>query len=478
MNVIDRTRTALARMISPAPARRQFEGAHGRPWHGTPAFGRTATETLNAVAPLRQRARHLYGNNPHARAAVEAWVTALVGTGARANPSHPDADARAAVSAAIDRWSDFADIDGVTDWYGLQANIARAMVIDGEALIMPVETPEGLRLRHLPAEQLDESETRDLGGGAQIVGGVEFDSFGRRVAYWIRPEAPTAFAIAWQPARRVAAHDVIHLFRSLGAGQVRGVSWLAPVITKLRDLDELNDALLVGFKTSACFAGFLEDGNAVGGDNPFAGVQHGSLLVDGLEPGTVKVLPAGFKLTFASPQQAQQAPEFLSAELRAVAVGIGVPAHLVSGDLSKANYSSLRADLVSFRQRYEQIQYGTIAPQLLRRVHARAVTSLILTGNLLADGFEGDPTTWTSAEFLFPAAPWVDPQKDAAAYRELIDAGLTSRRQVVAERGWSIEALDAEIAADRARESALGLNFGAAPPTLPQQQQEEGQGDV
>ena len=60
----------------------------------------------------------------------------------------------------------------------------------------------------------------------------------------------------------------------------------------------------------------------------------------------------------------------------------------------------------------------------------------------------------------------------------LIDAGLTSRRQVVAERGWSIEALDAEIAADRARESALGLNFGAAPPTLPQQQQEEGQGDV
>ena len=479
MNVIDRTRTALARMISPTPARRQFEGAHGRPWHGTPAFGRTATETLNAVAPLRQRARHLYANNPHARAAVEAWVTALVGTGARANPSHPDADTRAAISKAIDQWSDVADIDGTTDFFGLQANIARALVVDGEALIMLVETPEGLRLRQVPAELLDESETRDLGGGSQIVGGVEFDSVGRRVAYWIRPEAPTAFALAWQPARRVAAQDVIHLFRPLGAGQVRGVSWLAPVVTKLRDLDELNDALLVGFKVSAMFAGFLKNANDLSGESPFAGDQRGSIMTEGLEPGSVKVLPSGYELTFASPAQAQQAPEFLSAELRAVAVGMGVPAHLVSGDLSKANYSSLRADLVSFRQRYEQIQYGTIAPQLLRRVHARAVTSLILTGNLIADGFEGDPTAWTSAEFLFPAAPWVDPAKDAAAYRELIDAGLTSRRQVVAERGWSIEALDAEIAADRARESALGLNFGAAaPPTLPQQQQEEGQGHV
>ncbi len=38
-----------------------------------------------------------------------------------------------------------------------------------------------------------------------------------------------------------------------------------------------------------------------------------------------------------------------------------------------------------------------------------------------------------------------------------------SRRQAVAERGYDVAALDTEIAADRARENLLGLNFSMAP---------------
>lgn len=56
----------------------------------------------------------------------------------------------------------------------------------------------------------------------------------------------------------------------------------------------------------------------------------------------------------------------------------------------------------------------------------------------------------------------VDPLKDTEATVAEIEAGLTSRAKAVAERGWNIETLDAEISADRAREAGLGLNFGAA----------------
>jgi capsid protein len=38
-----------------------------------------------------------------------------------------------------------------------------------------------------------------------------------------------------------------------------------------------------------------------------------------------------------------------------------------------------------------------------------------------------------------------------------IDAGLKSRTQALAERGYDAEQVDAEIAADRAREQPLGL---------------------
>jgi capsid protein len=79
---------------------------------------------------------------------------------------------------------------------------------------------------------------------------------------------------------------------------------------------------------------------------------------------------------------------------------------------------------------------------------------------LLAGRISGEAEDLFAVEFITPAKPWVDPQKDASAEELALRLGLKSRRQAVAEQGWDIEALDAEIAADRARETALGLKFG------------------
>ena len=48
---------------------------------------------------------------------------------------------------------------------------------------------------------------------------------------------------------------------------------------------------------------------------------------------------------------------------------------------------------------------------------------------------------------------------------EQIAAGLKSRSQALAERGYDAEAVDAEIAADQARERTLGLRFSAGAST-------------
>lgn len=455
-------------------ARRSVDAAPYRPWTMGQGGGRLSSESLAAAGPLRIRARRAYANYPHARAAVEAWVTALVRTGARATPTHPDDDTRGLITAATDVWSESATLDGLTDWYGLQADAVRAMVIDGEALLQMIDTPLGLRLRQLPAEMLDESVDRDLPGGGFVVGGIEHDSWGRRLAYWIRRENPASPWAGYGAPERIDAADIIHLFRPRGAGQVRGISWLEPVLGKLNDVDRLSDALLKGASVAASFAGFVEQDGMPGVDEtaqqPFAFSDRQEI-----EPGTIRVLPPGSKVNFASPQQAQQTNEFMSSELRAVAVGMGVPAHLVSGDLTGANYSSLRADLVSFRQRVAQIQYQIMAPQMLQRVHERAVTSLAMMGDLDAPDFWTNRRAWTAAEWIMPAQPWIDPKKDAEGLSALIDAGLMSRTEAVAERGWAVASLDKQIAADRAREARLGLSFGAA--TVARQPKEESEDD-
>lgn len=450
---------------APTPAVRAFDGAGaGRRWPtAREHFGRTVNETTAAAPVIRARARHLVANNAYASNAAGALESALVGAGIVAASAHPDEETRATIGAALNKWSRVADAEGRTDLYGVQAAATRALAVDGEAFIHCETLPEGFRVRLLPAEMIDESDTRELPGGGRVVAGVEFDHFGRRVAYWILPHRPTDLFTSASAAIRVPAEDVLHIMRPLGAGQVRGVSWLAPVLLRLRELDGIEDALAVGVRVAALHAGFMTDLNGTAAGSPYEGDQTGSVMESGLEPGTLKILPPGFDVKFSSPSQVQQVGELLSHELRAIAAGLGVPSHLLDGDLRNANYSSLRAALVAFRQRVEAIQYQTLIPQMVRPIYERAITSLVLSGDLAAPDFEVNTADYLAAEFYPPAQPWVDPAKDIAATRDAIDSRLMSRRQAVASLGQSVETLDAEIAADMAREARLGLTPTASP---------------
>ena len=62
--------------------------------------------------------------------------------------------------------------------------------------------------------------------------------------------------------------------------------------------------------------------------------------------------------------------------------------------------------------------------------------------------FEADPRRFLKVEWLPPRPLQVDPMKDVQATVAELDAGLTSRKKAVAERGWALADLDAEIAAD------------------------------
>lgn len=449
---------------TPVQTRRFDASGGGRRWDHRPSFGPFGSETLAAAAPSRSRGRHAYANNPWATSGVSALSTALIGAGITPASRHPDPATRVLLGSSFAAWSAVADADGITDFGGLQAAAAVAMIVDGESFLHLIPTADGMKLRIIPAEMVDASHTVELGDGRRIVAGIEFNAAGVRVAYHVSPVRPTDTYTNYAPPVRVPASDILHLFRPLGAGQVRGISWLAPVLLRLSELDQLEDALLVGAKVAAMHAGFLVDQNA-SGDSPYGdGEQTGSSLETGLEPGTLKFLPQGWDVKFSAPQQANESIAFAQMQLRAVAAGLGVPEHLLTGDLRGANYSSLRAGLVAFRQRLEQIQYHTIIPQMLRPLWERVITLEVLRGAIEAPDFEGQIADYLGAEWYPPAQPWVDPEKDIKAEALAVQHGFRSRRQVVAAQGYGVEELDAEIAADRQREAELGLTFGAPAP--------------
>lgn len=440
-----------------SPSARSFAGGgSGRRWTGFADMPSAVSAMLASGGTLARRARGLVANNAHAASAVEAWVSALVGTGLKVQSRAPG------LGLDFEAWTDDADADELTDFYGLQASAVRSLVVSGESFALILADGH---LRLLDPEQVDRNVTQNTANGGCIVQGIEFDAGGRRIAYHIRRDQPgMPFPVSYETVR-VPAAQVLHLFKRIFPGQVRGITWFAPVLLRLADYDRAMDAQLQRQLVASLFAGFIVDPKST--VENFDGTPNGLNLQVSLEPGTLNVLGAGQDIRFSEPAGlGNEVIDFLRITRDEIAAGLGIPAHVLSGDLTQANYSSLRAGLVEWRRRVEVLQHGMIVFQFCRPVWRNWLLLRALSGAKGMDGYFENPAAYEAARWITPRFDWIDPLKDAEAEIAAIGAGLMSRRQAVAARGEDIERLDQEIADDNARAERLKLTFAPQPRPL------------
>lgn len=421
--------------IAAVTGKRQIEaGGGGRRWEGATTLHAPQQSTLAARSLTKARASGLYINTPQGNRIVEAWTASLVGKGYQCRPHHPDAATRRALAD---------DFEAMANPVLLP--MVRALVRDGEAFVHLRVTGDGdLRLKLIPTDQVDPSLSRDLPNGGRIIAGIEYDSDEEVVAYHVLKEAPGAPFASFGEAIRVPATDMLHIFDRLFPGQVRGLSWLAPVLLKLRDRDEAADALLMQMKVASLMTGFIRD--AEGGT---AGLDEDwSNMGVSLEPGAMRIIPHTANVTFSTPGQGSaQAVDFLRAQDREIATGVGLTFEMLTGDLGEANYSSARVGLLDFRRRTEMLQKNLIEGRFLRPLWRRWMAVRELAGAIPA----AEMDVFLSVHFVPPGWQWVDPRNEVEADVAAISAGLKSREEVVAGRGRDIDELDEERARDAAR---------------------------
>jgi len=457
-------RNFVQRLLRIGRARAFDAAGGGRRWESAKTVDGLNAAILAGATTAARRAGWYARNNPWVAAAVDSLVGNVVGAGIKPQSTHPDRAVRERLQALWLRWTDHADPAGLADFYGLQAMAVRAMVENGESFARLKTSPDPkpgiipLTIELLDREQVSSNLHREIGGGARIRAGIEFDSAGRRVAYWVRS---SRLGDPFGPLRmdpvRVPAVDCIHLFKPLAAGQLRGITWLAPVLLRLHELDQFEDAALVKAKVAALFTGFITDPDGtVGG---LSGTSNAGVLQVGMEPGSLIPLPPGADIRFSNPTEHDAYAPFVKNHLRAVAAGLGLPYELVSGDLEGVTYSSIRAGLIEFRRRVEQLQHNVVVHLFCRPVWERFVRLAVLSGELPARDFDRDPSAYLGCEWLPPKFDYVDPKKDVEAEILAIEAGLKSRTQAISERGYDAEQVDAEIAADLERATSLGLDF-------------------
>lgn len=471
----------------PRAMRARLEGAMAkrrlRGWN--PPLENINTLVASGGPKLLARSRELVVTNGYAANACEAFASNLVGDGIKPSSLIGDPDLRDRVQRLWLAWTDEADADGLTDFYGLQAMVAREMFVAGECFVRlrPRRGEPGratgssgpandgllvpLQLQLLQSEMLPFEKTEAAANGNRIRCGIEFDAIGRRVAYHFRRRHPgdsTDQGAVIPETVRVPAADVLHIYRPIDAGQIRGLPHVAPAMVRLFLLDQYDDAELDRKKTAAMFAGFI---TKTAPEEPLIGESEADLdgaAIASLEPGTMQVLLPGEDVKFSSPADVGGGYEaFQYRTLLSVAASLGLPYHLVTGDVRQANYSSLRAELVEFRRRVEQLQHGVIAHQLCRPVWARWLETAVLSGALDLPGFAGNPARYRPVQWIPPRWDWVDPLKDIQAQVLAMEAGIISRRKVVEATGYDVEEIDRENAADAARVAALGLRYRTSP---------------
>jgi lambda family phage portal protein len=423
------------RPLRPAP-RAQYDGAtHSR---RTAGWHVRATDANAEIAPslaiLRDRHRDLARNNPWARRAIQAIINNWIGPGLQAQWTDPG------TQALWRSWFESVaiDADGRSHGYGLQSLIARTVVESGECLVRrrPRRPEEGLpiplQIQVLEPDYLDHAKTATLPTGGWITAGVEFNPFGRRVAYWLFPEHPGSTKRRGIASVRYDAADFLHCYRLDRPGQVRGVVWGAGAMLRLRMLDDYADAQLERQRIAACYMAFVRDTDMVGAADVTTD------LVEKLEPGAIEILPSGKDMTFASPPQPEDDKEFKLSILQAIAADYGLPYETLTGDLSQVNFSSARMGWNEFSRNIADWRWNLLAPQVLNPLVGWFAEAAALVGVDTA----GAVPLWSA-----PARVMVDESREIPAIRDKIRAGLISLPEAIRQQGYDPETVVRETAA-------------------------------
>ncbi|WP_321470121.1 phage portal protein [uncultured Paludibaculum sp.] len=413
------------------------------------AFPKAPNAWLDNPITVRARSEGEFRNNPWARRVVDSTLAAVVGS-TGLNPQFKDRNA----AALWTDWADHCDAAARLDWVQTQSLILQTVMVSGECFVQFVINPDAavpLSLQVLGPEFLDTSRV-----DGNTFAGIRYDGT-ERVGYWLFERHP-ALAPATIQSVFVPATECVHVFRPIASGAERGIPWLAPVLLALRELQEYSEAALVRAKVASLYSGFVQTAD---GSNPLNGTNS----VPTLEPGSMVRLQPGEIVEFSEPPDVGPTFDpFIRAQLRKIAAGSNVPYEILSGDLSAVTFASGRHGLLEWRRHIEAVQYALLVPQLCAPVLSRWMRMAVSLGAL---------PTRAKARWIGPQIALLDEKAETAATIMKIRAGLTSRAESVSANGWSIDEIDAEIAADNARADRLGLVLDSDPRKTTTQGQEQ-----
>lgn len=451
MNLLDRFLAAL----SPRAAceRLEWRAAYDELRRGydagKPGRGNTHWRALNQSAEqedrydrdrIRARARDLERNSDILNADLLAFRRNVVGRGFTLRPQTGDEALNDRLAALWKGWCKARNCD-VTGQQSL-TELLRMMVtrkkVDGGVLLHKCYVSGRLlplAVQLIEVDELDEMAQSPKRAGNRVIGGIEYDRYARPAYYHVRQYDLDGFQ-RLEPAV-LPAKDVLFYYTKRRPSQIREMSDLAPVLTRIRDANELITAASVRARILACFGVAIKrlSGAAAGlGRNQRQAEGGTSYQGRTLAPGMILEMNPGEDIAAIDPKGgSDDAAGMLKTLQRQIGAALGLSYEAASRDMSQTNYSSARQGLIEDNETYaEEIDHIL---GILDELYEAFVISAVLSGAVELPDFWTGKEKYLAHRWARAPKQWIDPLKEANANKIAVQSGQKTFQQIAAENG-------------------------------------------
>lgn len=457
-----------AQMSIVKSAKRSYEGAtkgrRGAGWNSKSPNNQNL-DIQQALPALRERSIDAYKNNPTVFKIIRTIQNNVIGTGIMPTPvsvvgkkALTDKELKT-IKAAWELFVKQCDFDGFFNFFGLQSLAMRNIAMQGEIFVVRQRDSKytiPFKLQVMAPHMCDytKSSFQTLRSPENyVVQGVEFDSRGRKVGYWMHEYNPNNEFILKLAPKFVSVDDVIQVFYKEFPEQVRGIPFGTSAMLNTRDLADYEDAQLMLQKVSACHVAFTTMPAPEQGASGIEGSEDEEERIgaDHMEPGIIQHMAPGETVTFNNPPTPQSYAEYVGKNQQKTAAGFGVTYEQATGDMGNVNFSSGRMGWIEAQRQIEDWQYNMFIPQFCDKIWEWFVEGMKIA-NIIPQKTE------VGAEWTPQGREMIDPVKEMNGLILELKSGLVSWTEACKRRGYNPDTLMEQMKLDKALFEAAGIN--------------------
>lgn len=287
--------------------------------------------------------------------------------------------------------------------------------------------------------------------------GVYLNDWGRPIKYLVCKQLPVS-GISTGDTKDIFADRMLHLKFMRRLHQVRGNSMLAGVLVRLSALKEYEDSELTAARIAAALGMYIKKGDAQTYDDSSADDKRDL----NIEPGIIfdDLLPGEEIGMIKSDRPNPNLENFRNGQLRAVAAGSRGSYSSISRNYN-GTYSAQRQELVESTEGYFILQDAFIAA--ITRPMYRAWLQMAITSGAITVPRNVDRETLFNAVYAGPVMPWIDPVKEASAWKTLLRGGAATESDWIRARGANPDDIKRRRKAEIDENRKQGLVFDTDP---------------